>query len=157
MAPWTHLWTVVSTTLRALFFSTFDEYGASQHPIGSKYNGLEGGISPERHPGLFFPPGSNIPGFQCNYSSMPGWTPCQTPTNKTCWLNNTDGSAPFDIWTDYEQYTPIGIDRYYTLEVTSGTVNIDGMNFTEAKLFNGSYPGPLIEACWVCSPFQKWM
>ena len=87
---------------------------------------------------------------------MPGWTPCQTPTNKTCWLNNTNGGT-FDIWTDYEQYAPIGIDRYYTLNVTNGTINVDGMNFTEAKLFNGSYPGPLIEACWVCSLFQKWM
>ena len=43
---------------------------------------------------------------------------------------------------------PLGITRNYTLELTDGWWDADGLNFTAAKLFNNKYPGPWLQACW---------
>lgn len=36
----------------------------------------------------------------------------------------------------------------YYLEVEDKPLNADGINNPHAKLFNGTYPGPWIQACW---------
>lgn len=101
---------------------------------------------------IFKPPSAPLEGpgsdIQCNYTKMVGFTNCSTPTNRACWLTN--GIYTYDINTDYEDSnkTPIGIHRNYTLNLTDSWVNADGINFTYASLFNNSYPGPWIQACW---------
>ncbi|KAH8588081.1 multicopper oxidase-domain-containing protein [Bisporella sp. PMI_857] len=98
---------------------------------------------------LFTPPGSNIAGFQCDYTKyMPDWERCDTATSKSCWLRKGDGTDQFDIRTDYENRVPVGTDRYYTLVLEDKPFNADGKVFLEGKLINGTFPGPLIEACW---------
>ena len=52
------------------------------------------------------------------------------------------------IHTDYESVFPQGIHREYWLNVTDKVISPDGYLKTEGKVLNGSYPGPLIEACW---------
>ena len=32
------------------------------------------------------------------------------------------------------------------MNITDDTVNADGLNFTDAKVFNGTYPSPWIQA-----------
>ncbi|KAH7026696.1 multicopper oxidase-domain-containing protein, partial [Microdochium trichocladiopsis] len=99
------------------------------------------------HP-KFRPPGGH-PGakFTCDYRNMKDWYPCSTPMNRGCWLRHPNGSE-FNIHTDYENQAPIGIDRYYTLDVHDSWLNPDGLNSTQSKLFNNTYPGPWIQACW---------
>lgn len=102
---------------------------------------------------VFKPPTGRLKGpgsdFQCDYTSMPGFRLCSNSTNRGCWLTN-DNDTQYNITTNYEDtnQTPIGIHRHYTLNITDSWVNADGMNFTYAKLFNNSYPGPWIQACW---------
>ena len=102
---------------------------------------------------IFKPPSGSQEGpgstFLCDYSNMPGFQSCSNSTNRGCWLTNNNGKQ-YDINTNYEDIneTPIGIHRNYTLTVTDSWVNADGMNFTDAKLFNDSYPGPWIQGCW---------
>ena len=102
---------------------------------------------------VFKPPTGRLKGpgsdFQCDYSKMHGFRSCSNSTNRGCWLTNDNGTQ-YDITTNYEDTnkTPIGIHRNYTLNLTDSWVNADGMNFTYAKLFNNSYPGPWIQACW---------
>ncbi|KAI8292740.1 hypothetical protein K4K60_000097 [Colletotrichum sp. SAR11_57] len=79
---------------------------------------------------------------------MKGWHYCGGSEDQSCWLRNPETGEQFNITTDYEDWMPYGIDRYFTLDVADGWVNVDGLNFTEAKLFNNTFPGPLIEACW---------
>lgn len=52
------------------------------------------------------------------------------------------------IHTDYESVFPQGIHREYWLNITDKVISPDGYLKTEGKVINGSYPGPLIEACW---------
>jgi hypothetical protein len=78
---------------------------------------------------------------------MQGWLPCSIPENRECWLRNKNGRE-FNIHTDYEKLAPVGITRHYSLNITEGSINADGQPFTKAKLFNESYPGPWLEACW---------
>ena len=52
------------------------------------------------------------------------------------------------INTDYEAQWPRGIKREYWLNVSAQTISPDGFLKTEGKVFNNTYPGPLIEACW---------
>ncbi|RPA94821.1 hypothetical protein L873DRAFT_1700230 [Choiromyces venosus 120613-1] len=93
-------------------------------------------------------------GFKCpNYS--PGGIKeslisCNTPDNRSCWFKPNKRWAPngFDINTDFEFHWPDGTHREYWLEITDGVVSPDGYLKTKAKLVNGTYPGPLIEACW---------
>lgn len=144
MAPLTRLWSLVTGLLNSLPLFSFEDY-AYQQPIGSIIN--HDVLEAAREPPLFTPPGSNLPNFACKYPQMKGWRDCHTK-DQTCWLEEISGPGRFDVTTDYENDGPIGIDRYYTLVVTDGWVNADGVNFTEAKLINGSFPGPLLEACW---------
>jgi FtsP/CotA-like multicopper oxidase with cupredoxin domain len=78
---------------------------------------------------------------------MIGWSACSTPEDRGCWLTNNEGGR-FDINTNYEDVAPQGILRQYTLIVSNGSYNGDGLAFNEAKLFNDTYPGPWLQACW---------
>jgi len=139
MTPWLSIWTAVTQSI----LSTV----GIEWPIHYTPN-TQIDISHLGNP-AFTPPGSNIPGFQCDYSKyMPGWERCDTPNDKSCWLRNTNGPGQFDINTDYEDIAPIGTDRYYTLVVEDQCINADGKVFHEAKVINGTFPGTLIEACW---------
>lgn len=98
---------------------------------------------------VFRPPAANPDDheFVCDYSAMEGWFPCSIPENRECWLRNRKGQE-FNIHTDYEKFAPVGITRHYVLNVTEGSINADGQLFDNAKLFNKTYPGPWLEACW---------
>ncbi|KAL1985427.1 hypothetical protein VTN96DRAFT_7870 [Rasamsonia emersonii] len=89
--------------------------------------------------------------FVCHYPSLIGWELCNGPDSRNCWLRDTQTKQPifsqFDIETDYEALWPPGITREYWLEVSEHTISPDG--FPKAgQVFNETYPGPLIEACW---------
>ncbi|KAF7556546.1 hypothetical protein G7Z17_g1344 [Cylindrodendrum hubeiense] len=124
------------------------EYGypPSQHPLGVPVTHTH---EYDDNPPIFRPPAANPNDhdFVCDYSAMEGWFPCSTPENRECWLRNKDGRE-LNIHTNYENIAPVGITRHYVLNLTNGTFNADGQPFTEAKLFNETYPGPWLEACW---------
>lgn len=104
----------------------------------------------------FKPPSGRLTGpgseFVCEYPRMTGFQNCSTPEDRSCWLKNEQTGQRFDINTNYEladdDHTPIGIHRTYYLNMTDNVLNVDGMDFNEAKLFNSTYPGPWIQACW---------
>ncbi|KAL2055956.1 hypothetical protein ABVK25_003598 [Lepraria finkii] len=91
--------------------------------------------------GITIEPEKGSPGFTCQYPSLKGWKSCNGPQSRDCWLKDSASKQPlfsqYDIHTDYESVFPQGIHREYWLNVTD-----------KAKVLNGSYPGPLIEACW---------
>jgi hypothetical protein len=101
---------------------------------------------------VFVPPGGDPDlNFTCDYSRMsPKWTNCSTPENRGCWLRNVESLKEYNISTNYEDSdsTPIGIHRNYTLDLTDEWINADGMYFEDGKIFNETYPGPWIQACW---------
>ncbi|KAK3387315.1 multicopper oxidase-domain-containing protein [Podospora didyma] len=121
-------------------------------------------ISPGYHdtrPGPIFKPPGGLPQgdgseFQCDYTAMTGFIECSTKYDRGCWLvDPLHINNRWDINTNYEGTTangdalmPKGIVRPYTLIVSENNINADGLNFTEGKTFNGSYPGPWIQACW---------
>ncbi|KAI3396978.1 hypothetical protein diail_11378 [Diaporthe ilicicola] len=145
-------------------FDPFNEFGGLQRPL---LDPLEWPVGPstidtgaytstkphigDGKPGdpIFKPPTGRPEDtqFRCDYRAMRGWRPCSTPSNRECWLRHPDGRE-LNIMTDYEKEAPIGVHRNYTLVVNDGWINADGRNFTEAKLFNNTYPGPWIQACW---------
>ncbi|KAK4227794.1 putative laccase [Podospora fimiseda] len=102
----------------------------------------------------FKPPGRRYgkkePGadFKCDYRSMTGWELCSTPEDRSCWLINKETKQRFDINTNYETNHPNGTLREYWLDVTKTDITADGYTFKGATVFNGSYPGPWIQACW---------
>lgn len=104
-------------------------------------------IRNQEHP-YFSPGGTNDEAFKCEYPELKGWEYCGEK-NSSCWLYNpANPEEKYTIGTDYENVMPVGVDRFYTLYVNDGWINADGLNFTYAKLFNNTFPGPLIEACW---------
>ena len=86
--------------------------------------------------------------FPCKYPAMVGWESCSTKTDRRCWLRRKSDGKQYDINTDYENDKPIGVVRQYTIVLEDSWYAADGINFTSAKLFNNSYPGPWIQACW---------
>jgi hypothetical protein len=78
---------------------------------------------------------------------MTGWKACSSSDNRGCWLKNSNGKQ-YDINTDYEINGPTGITRNYKLVLTDTAINADGIVFPEAKVFNDSFPGPWLQACW---------
>ncbi len=79
---------------------------------------------------------------------MQGWEDCSHELDRKCWIRNKSDGRQFDINTDYENIWPIGVERYYEIDLADSWYAADGLNFTLAKLFNHRYPGPWIEACW---------
>lgn len=89
--------------------------------------------------------------FICEYPELPDYEFCSEHDDRGCWLRPKDRSSKkpiYNISTDYENLFPKGITRRYTLDITNQTIYPDGCENTEGKLFNASYPGPWIEACW---------
>ena len=145
-------WTSVTYVVSILTLSPVPEsVDRGQVPLLSSTSGIQEDTVAGP---IFKPPGGRPAGpgsdFDCDYTRMPGWSPCSTPDNRACWLKDSKTGAEYNISTNYEDtnQTPIGIHRNYTLDITDEWLNADGMNFTEAKLFNGTYPGPWIQACW---------
>lgn len=49
--------------------------------------------------------------IKCDYSAMgKEWVSCSSPGDRNCWLAGPNGQR-FDILTDYEKRSPIGITR----------------------------------------------
>lgn len=142
-------WAGVIAAANWLTLSPFPNEKAQQIPIGVETDYTTDITKLDESAPIFYPPsGRRGSEFQCNYSKMgKEWRFCSISENRECWLRHPDGRE-FNIHTDYEKYAPVGIDRYYTLVVNDGWVAGDGLNFTAAKLFNNTYPGPWIEACW---------
>lgn len=134
-----------------LRLSPFNPFELPQHPLldesGIKLN------APDPDQPIFKPPTGRREGpgsdFLCDYSNMgPDWYSCSSPENRGCWLRNRFDGSEYNILTDYENDAPTGITRNYTLYVNDGKLDSDGLPFNDAKLFNNSYPGPWIQACW---------
>lgn len=142
-------------------------YTAESIRIQNLYNidpALEYRISPDGHGPIFKPPTGRpigLPGseLECEYPTLgPDWIPCSTAENRECWLKNIKTGEQYNIDTDYEKITPPGVVRDYNLVLSNKTINADGMgfpdakvfsfNFTEGENFDGTFPGPLIQACW---------
>ena len=86
---------------------------------------------------------------------MVGWEPCSTEKDRSCWLQvpgnypNDPPKKKLDIHQNYENVEPVGVNRYYELDIFDDTViNADGVDFPYAKTFNRQYPGPWLQACW---------
>lgn len=150
-------WHAARSVTTWLTFSSFIDFDLNpfQLPLGGNLDvpdlritsGQQSTFSYDDDP-VFRPPAPNPNNeFQCNYTAMTGWFPCSIPENRECWLRNRDGRE-FNIHTDYEKFAPTGITRHFHLEITESTYNADGLPFNSAKLFNGKYPGPWLEACW---------
>ncbi|KAK8034508.1 multicopper oxidase [Apiospora rasikravindrae] len=95
--------------------------------------------------------------FECHYPELEaqGWEFCNTETSRDCWIRDPTANTPsftqYDVRTNYEERknTPKGITREYWLDVTENPdLKPDGIEKTKGKYFNGTYPGPIIEACW---------
>lgn len=87
--------------------------------------------------------------YFCDYSAMgKHWEPCSSPNNRGCWLRNTKTGEEFNITTNYENRWPKGKLRDYTLDVSELPLNLDGVTMPYGKVFNKTYPGPWIQACW---------
>ena len=165
------LWATVTSLLSIVTLSPLPDSPEAQHPLQihaelvpiAEVNDPSALIEPvEVHVPLadipvaeietgpsFHPPGhSSNDKFQCHYPDMVGWEPCSTPENRQCWLRNKVTWEQYDLYTNYEEYAPVGITRYYEMNLTNGTYDADGENFPYAKLFNNTYPGPWVEACW---------
>ncbi|KAL5358784.1 multicopper oxidase-domain-containing protein [Aspergillus floccosus] len=64
-----------------------------------------------------------------------------TPTSRSCW-------GDYNISTDYQTRAPdTGVTREFWLAVQNRTLAPDGHE-RQVLVFNGTYPGPLIEADW---------
>ncbi|KAK3325003.1 multicopper oxidase-domain-containing protein [Apodospora peruviana] len=153
MELWGRVWVAVTRVLGITTLSAFDV--SDQSPMGLAEPVVVEHLQPlVLPPGpIFRPPGhrqddGDGSGFQCNYSAMTGWRKCSTPEDRLCWLANDATGERFDISTDYETKAPTGIKREYWLEVTKTDITADGYAFKGATVFNGSYPGPWIQACW---------
>lgn len=125
-----------------LTFSPWSGNGLTQQPMAQV---------PARHQRLDYPifePPNSPEGqtFRCEYPSMRKYVPCSTHNNRGCWLKGPN--KEYNITTDYETEYPVGITRKYYLEASNMTISPDGVPNTGGKVFNGSYPGPWIQACW---------
>jgi hypothetical protein len=143
-------WAGVTALVGWLTLSPFSSKDAQQALLGVETDlGTDISMLDKTSP-IFYPPGGKPNSkFQCDYSRMgKEWGFCSIPENRECWLRHRGDGREFNIHTDYEKYVPVGIDRYYTLVVNDSWLAADGLNFTAAKLFNDTYPGPWIEACW---------
>ena len=142
-------WPAITNVVNWLTLSSSDSRGLNQQPIPGNPATRPNVLHP--HYPVFKPPGGRVQGpgsnFTCDYRNMPGWYECSDPENRECWLRHPDGRE-FNMHTDYEKHAPLGVWRNYTLVVSDGSLNADGLIFPYAKLFNSSFPGPWIQACW---------
>ena len=140
------------TIVQALGLSSltrWGNHGISQQPLFEDVK-IDAGLP--RGP-KFKLPNSQI---TCDYSAMKGYKfvgGSQTgPVGS--WLEPPDDKhRAYNIYTDYEKHTPQGTTRTYYLDLINGTavkheINADGVLMEDSKLFNLSYPGPWLQACW---------
>ncbi|KAF6834998.1 multicopper oxidase [Colletotrichum musicola] len=142
-------WLVATDVAHSLLSLGGEPRGVVSVRFGSSHVGAKTALAirDQDHP-YFNPGGTNDKGFMCDYPELKGWEYCGDK-NSSCWLYNTaNPEETYTIGTDYEKVMPVGVDRNYILYVNDGWINADGLNFTYAKLFNNTFPGPLIEACW---------
>lgn len=154
---WDSLWTSATYVVSLLTLSPINGPQVHQQAplLAPSHLEYQDGIQAARKGPIFKPPGGRLRGpgseFTCDYSNMVGWSVCTTPEDRGCWLKKGDSTDPkdrFDIHTNYETRTPKGVTRYYTLVLTDDIINTDGIPSRDAKIFNGQYPGPWIQACW---------
>ena len=159
---------VATITYVVSYFSYSDINGhADQHqtPLFD-YQGNADIVATAANGPVFKPPGGRSPEYPggdlvCDYSKMKGFVPCSTPENRGCWLRNPTTGQEYNITTDYEDVKnlPKGIDRFYTLNLTDGHINADGLDFPDGKFFwnvsdpdskspDRRYPGPFVQSCW---------
>lgn len=138
-------WATVTYVMSLLTFSSVGPGDISQRPL-QNFPGFPAVESGPKYPDFGPPGGDPRVDFVCEYPEMKGWQSCSTPENRECWLRHPDGRE-YNITTNYENEAPKGIDRYYSLDVANMDINLDGLN-THASLFNKTYPGPWIQACW---------
>ncbi|KAK4231593.1 putative laccase precursor [Podospora fimiseda] len=85
----------------------------------------------------------------CQYPGLQrkGFHGCHTRKNRGCWQSTHN--KKWDINTNYEDKYPVGITREYWI-IVNETLDLspDGQKKIGGVTFNGTYPGPLIEACW---------
>jgi hypothetical protein len=135
-------------------YFTSSPYHGSGSDLQTPLLGAHHGQSTVLRGPIFKPPGGRPTGpgsdFVCDYSNMPGFKSCSTPEDRSCWLRNDKTGQVYNISTNYEDtnQTPVGITRHYYLNITDGSINADGLPFPLAKMFNSTYPGPWIQACW---------
>ena len=129
-----------------LLLSTFNPlngYDRNQRPLNLPHEVPE---SPATIATSFQPPNSSI---TCQYPA--GWTYCGSANNRNCWLKNTgkvSGPSSYDIKTDYEDAWPHGVLREYWLNISEVPIFPDGYLKKTGLVFNHTYPGPVLEACW---------
>ncbi|KAI1825126.1 multicopper oxidase [Xylaria intraflava] len=114
-------------------------------------------LTPPKHQAPYRPTAPDVftPSIVCEYPELEakGWELCNDEDSRDCWIRDPRASQPaftqFDIRTDYESATPKGIQREYWIEIFENPdVSPDGYPKVEGKYINGTYPGPLLEACW---------
>ncbi|KAN0078973.1 Multicopper oxidase domain containing protein [Elaphomyces granulatus] len=88
--------------------------------------------------------------FECPYPDMIDFENCHGPGSRGCWLYNPDTGEEYNITTDYDDPTkvPKGIVREFWLQISDMPISPDGVTMEHGKVFNRTYPGPWIEACW---------
>ncbi|KAK3690299.1 multicopper oxidase-domain-containing protein [Podospora appendiculata] len=99
---------------------------------------------------LCFRPDGSSPNFQCEYDLDPStWLPCNKANDRNCWIKKRDDPPRYNILTDYEDphAVPKGKVREYWLTVDNVTLTPAFVS-REGRAFNGTYPGPKLEACW---------
>lgn len=122
-------------------------YDANQQPLHLPSHDHTSGI-----PGVDVSAGVSFPvvgaNFTCQYPSMTGYKPCNTANDRTCWLKGPKGKRDYTITSDYENFGPKGVVREYWLDVDLQAIAPDGYVKALGQVFNGSYPGPHLQACW---------
>lgn len=150
-------WVLVARLLGVTTLSTYEGLDRSQSPLQltDSHSHVETSLVPTAAKDSlhFRPPGhrqdkGNGFDFKCDYRKMVGWEKCSTPEDRSCWLVNKKTGERFDINSDYENYYPTGKTREYFITVDKSNITADGYTFYGATVFNETYPGPWIQACW---------
>lgn len=150
------LWVAITCVTNWFAWSPVESPTSQQHPLGEKqkvvtsvqhvvYHGV---ATVTQEPGpIFTPPTARVPPYDgydytCDYTAMKGYTNCSTEQDRGCWLYNHETGDRYDIYSDYETKTPVGINRYYTLLANDHvSINADGQWATFSKVFNNTFPG----------------
>lgn len=148
MLGFERFWTYLFYFFSVGTLSPFDAQDATQNPLLS-----DPPLSEQEDYPIFVPPNApdDDPDFKCRYPELTGYIPCHSPQDQSCWLRPINPRSPligYNIHTNYENVYPKGITRQYTLDVTSMTLYPDGCKNDQCKVFNRTYPGPWIRACW---------
>jgi FtsP/CotA-like multicopper oxidase with cupredoxin domain len=136
------------TLLKVAALAHVIEFDLGQQPLP-----LPGAGSESNRPhtkGISFKPQNATRGdFSCQYPHLGSdWEPCNSANDRSCWLKNSKSGEKYDIHTNYEATFPVGVQREYWLEVEATAITADGYVKESGLTFNGTYPGPVIEACW---------